>query len=146
VRQRLAKAPSDPTLNYLLAELLIRTGVKPGTPAFREAQAAAQRAVHSKPDFTLAQDVLTELYLRSGEAHLAEATARLALKSDPNDQSALYHLIVCLRGKGDQTELPQLVQRLAEVTAGLREQEKARNRFKLVEEESDRNSQKRVNP
>ncbi len=146
VKQRLAKTPSDPTLNYLLAELLIRTGVKPGTPAFREAKAAAQRAVRSKPDFTLAQDVLTELYLRSGEAHLAEATARLALKSDPNDQSALYHLIVCLRGKGDQTELPQLVQRLAEVTASLREQEKALNRFKLVEEEGGRNSQKGVTP
>jgi hypothetical protein len=68
------------------------------------------------------------------------------LKSDPNDQSALYHLIVCLRGKGDQAELPQLVQRLAEVTAGLREQEKARNHYKLVEEESNRNSQKSVNP
>ncbi len=146
VRQRLAKAPGDPTLNYLLAELLIRTGVKPGTPAFQEAKAAAQRAVRSKPDFALAEDLLTELYLRSGEARLAEATARLALKSDPNDQSALYHLIVCLRGKSDQTELPQLVQRLAEVTAGLREQEKAMNRFKLVEEESDRNSHRKMNP
>jgi hypothetical protein len=102
--------------------------------------------VRSKPDFALAEDVLTELYLRSGEAQLAEATARLALKSDRNDQAAIYHLIVCLRGKGDQTELPQLVQRLAEVTAGLREQEKALNRFKLVEEESDRNSRKNVNP
>jgi tetratricopeptide (TPR) repeat protein len=146
VRQRLAKAPADPTLNYLLAELLIRKGVQPGTPSFQEAKAAAQRAVRSKPDFALAEDVLTELYLRSGETGLAEASARHALKSDPNDQSALYHLIVCLRGKGDQTELPQLVQRLAEVTAGLREQEKARNRFKLVEEEGDRNSQKRANP
>ncbi len=146
VRQRLAKAPGDPTLNYLLAELLIRTGVKPGTPAFQEAKAAAQRAVRSKPDFTVAQDVLTELYLRSGETRLAEATARLALKSDPNDQSALYHLIVCLRGKGDRAELPQLVQKLAEVTASLHEQEKALSRFKLVEEESNRNSQKRVNP
>jgi tetratricopeptide (TPR) repeat protein len=145
VRQRLAKAPADPTLNYLLAELLIRTGVKPGTPAFQEAKAAAKRAVRGKPDFTLAEDVLTELYLRSGETSLAEATARLALKSDPNDQSALYHLIVCLRGKGDGTELPQLVQRLAEVTAGLREQEKALSRFKLVEEESDRNSQGKAN-
>ncbi len=146
VRQRLAKAPADPTLNYLLAELLIRSGVKPGTPAFQEAKAAAKRAVRGKPDFTQAEDVLTELYLRSGERSLAEATARLALKTDPNDQSALYHLIACLRGKGDQTQLPQLVQRLAEVTAGLREQEKALSRFKLVEEESSRNSQGKVNP
>ncbi|HKM80905.1 MAG TPA: tetratricopeptide repeat protein [Candidatus Acidoferrum sp.] len=146
VRLRLAKAPADPTLNYLLAELLIRKGAQPGTPSFQEAKAAAQRAVRSKPEFTLAQDVLTELYLRAGNTALAEATARLALQSDPNDQSALYHLIVCLRGRGEQTELPQLVQKLAEVTAGLREQEKAQNRFKLVEEESGRNSQKGVVP
>jgi tetratricopeptide (TPR) repeat protein len=121
VKQRLAKAPDDPTLNYLLAELLIRAGVQPGTPSFQEAEAAAQRAVRSKPDFALAEDVLTELYLRSGETGLAEATSRLALKSDPNDQSALDHLIVCLHRIGDRRELPQLVQRLAEVTAGLRE-------------------------
>ncbi len=146
VRQRLAKAPADPTLNYLLAELLIRKGAQPGTPSFQEAKAAAQRAVRSKPDFTLAQDVLTELYLRAGNTALAEATARLALKSDPNDQSALYHLIACLRGRGEHAELPQLVQKLAEVTAGLREQEKAQNRFKLVEEESGRNSEKGVAP
>jgi len=146
VKQRLAKAPDDPILNYLLAELLIRKGVQPGTPSFQEAEAAAQRAVRSKPDFALAEDVLTELYLRSGKTSLAERTSRLALKSDPNDQSALYHLIVCLRKKGDLTELPQLVQRLAEATAGLRQQEEARNRFKLVEEEGGRNPQSRGIP
>jgi tetratricopeptide (TPR) repeat protein len=141
VKQRLAKAPDDPTLNYLLAEFLIRKGAQPGTLSFQEAKVAAKRAVRSKPDFALAQDVLTELYLRAGETAHAEAAARLALKSDPNDQSALYHLIVCLRGKGDQTELPQLVQKLAAVTANLREQEKALNRFKLVEDEGGKNSQ-----
>ena len=146
VKQRLAKAPDDPTLNYLLAELLIRKGVQPGTPSFQEAKDAAQRAVRSKPDFAVAEDVLTELYLRSGEAGLAEATSRLALKSDPNDQAALYHLIVCLRQKGERTELSQLVQRLAEVTEGLRDQEKARNRFRLVEEEGGRYSQGKMNP
>jgi tetratricopeptide (TPR) repeat protein len=146
VKQRLAKAPDDATLNYLLAELLIRTGVKPATPSFQEAKDAALRAVHSNPEFTLAEDVLTELYLRAGEVDQAEVTARLALQSDPNDQSALYHLIVCLRGKGDRTELPKLVQRLAEATAGLREQEKARSRFKLVEEEAGRESAQKVNP
>jgi tetratricopeptide (TPR) repeat protein len=146
VKQRLAKAPGDPVLNYLLAELLIRKGVQPGTPSFREAEAAAQRAVHGKPDFVVAEDVLTELYLRSGKTGLAEATSRQALKSDPNDQSALYHLIVCLRKKGDLTELPQLVQRLAEASARSLEQEKALARFKLVEEKGGRNSQTRGTP
>jgi len=134
VKQRLAAAPDDATLNYLLAELLIRTGAKPGSASFQEAEKVAERAVHTNPEFAPALDVLTELYLRSGKAALAEHTARLALKSDPSDQSALYHLIVCLRSRGDSSELPKLVQRLAEATAGRREQEKARSRFKLEED------------
>jgi tetratricopeptide (TPR) repeat protein len=142
VQRRLAKEPDDPTLNYLYAELLIRKGVQPGTPLFQKAQAAAQRAVRGKPDLTAAQDVLTQLYLRSGETALAEKTARLALASNQDDQTALYNLIVCLRKRGDQKELPQLVQRLAETTAGLREQEKARSRFKLVEEQAVESSEK----
>jgi tetratricopeptide (TPR) repeat protein len=147
VKQRLMKAPHDAVLNYLLAEIHIRMGVVPGTPPFKEAMAAAQRALRTEPGFNLAADTLTELYLRSGETALAERTSRLALKSDPNDQSALYHLIVCLRKKkGDLSELPQLVQRLAEATARLREQEGALNRFKLVEEKAGRDSQQRVTP
>ena len=142
VKQRLAKAPDDPTLNYLLAELFIRKGVEPGTPAFQQATAAAEHALREQPGFNLAADTLTELYLRAGQTGLAEKISHQALKSDPNDQSALYHLIVCLRkNKGGQSELPQLVQRLAEATARLREQEEALNRFKLVEEKGGRGSQ-----
>lgn len=140
VRRRLAKEPDDSTLNYLLAELLIRKGVQPGTPSFQRAKIAAQRALRSQPDLTAAQNVLTQLYLRSGDTALAEKTARLALASDGDDQTALYNLIVCLRKRGDHTELPQLVRRLAEITAKVREQEKARSRFKLVEEQAAKDS------
>jgi tetratricopeptide (TPR) repeat protein len=146
VRQRLTNSPNDPTLNYFLADLLIRKGAAPGTPSFQQAKAAVVYAVQLSPDFTLALDLLTELYLRSGETKLAEQTARTALKADPNDQPALYHLIACLRERGDHTELPQLVQRLATVTATLREQEQARNRFKLVEEQSSVASQGKGTP
>jgi tetratricopeptide (TPR) repeat protein len=146
VKQRLANAPDDPILNYLLAELFIRKGAQPGTPVFQEAVAAAQRALRKEPGFNLAADALTELYLRAGETALAERTSRLTLKSDPNDQSALYHLIVCLRKRGDRAELPHVVQRLAQATAALQDQERARNRFRLVEEKGSHDSQKRAIP
>jgi tetratricopeptide (TPR) repeat protein len=146
VKQRLANAPDDPILNYLLAELFIRKGAQPGTPVFQEAVAAAQRALRKEPGFNLAADTLTELYLRAGETALAERTSRLTLKSDPNDQSALYHLIVCLRKRGDRAELPQVVQRLAQAAAALQDQERARNRFRLVEEKGSHDSQKRAIP
>jgi len=146
LRQRLEKSPNDPALNYLLAELLLRSGTQPGTSSFQEAETAAMRAVQGKPDFTRAEDLLAELYLRAGETGLAEQMARKALKSDPEDQSALYNLIICVRSNGDHAELSQLVQRLAEATANLREQEKARNRYRLVEEGAGHGSPQKTAP
>jgi tetratricopeptide (TPR) repeat protein len=133
VKQRLARNPDDPVLNYLLAEILIRKGVHPGTPQFLEAVSAAERAVHSKPDFALADDVLSELYLRFGQTSRAAQVSRLALEANPDDQSAIYHLIICLRKEGDHKDLPPLVQKLRQVTAAAQKRETARNRFKLVE-------------
>jgi tetratricopeptide (TPR) repeat protein len=134
VRERLKQAPNDPILNYLLAEVLIRRGVRPGTPEFEEAEQAARRAVHNKPDFALAYDVLSVLYLRAGQTSQAVDVARLALKADPEDSAAVYHLIVCLRKEGDKRELAQLVKKLAEISTKERERTTAVNRYKLVEE------------
>jgi len=136
VRERRRQTPDDAVLNYLLAEILLRKGAKPGASEFQEAVDAAQHAVHLKPDFALAYDVLSALYLRSGQTRQAEEVSRRAVKEDPNDSTAVYHLIACLRKQGDKQELPQLVKRLAEMAASAREQNAATNRYKLVEEKA----------
>jgi len=140
VRVRLKKTPNDPILNYLLAEILLRKGAAPGTQGFQVAEDAARRSIRSKPDFPLARDVLSELCLRSGRTSEAIAESRRALKDDPNDQSAIYHLIVALRKTGNVAEVPDLVQRLAQVTGDARKQEAERNRYKLVEDEADQSA------
>jgi len=140
VRGRLKNTPNDPILNYLLAEILLRKGATPGTQEFQVAEDAARRSIHNKPDFPLARDVLSELYLRSGRTSEAIAESRQALKVDPNDQSAIYHLVEALRKTGDLTEVPSLVQRLGQVTGDARKQEAERNRYRLVENEADRPS------
>jgi tetratricopeptide (TPR) repeat protein len=137
VRERLKKAPTDPMLNYLLAEVLIRKGIRPGTPEFREAKDAAQLAVRSKPDFALAYDVLSVLCLRAGQTSQAIDASRQALKADPEDSAAVYHLIVCLRKEGDTREIPQLVKKMADMSAAARERTAALNRYKLVEDATD---------
>lgn len=134
VRARLQKSPNDPILNYLLAEILLRKGVQPHTPEFGEALSAARRSIQDKPDFVLAHDVLSELYLRADMIGEAIAQSRLALKADRDDQSALYHLIVALRKSGNSSEIPALVQRLAQATSSAREREADINRFKLVDQ------------
>jgi tetratricopeptide (TPR) repeat protein len=133
VRKRLKQAPDEPGLNYLLAEVLIRKGIRPGTPEFQEAKKAAQRAVRSKPDFALAYDELGLLYLKAGQIDKSIAASRLAVKADPADSDAIYHLIICMRKEGNKRELQELVKKLAEMSAAARKRTAAINRFKLVE-------------
>jgi hypothetical protein len=63
---------------------------------------------------------------------------RLALKSDPDDQTAMYHLILALRHSQkpqDRAEATTLVKRLSELQKVGRQKETNRKRFKLVEQE-----------
>lgn len=134
VRHRLKKDPNDAVLNYLLAEILFRQGTQPGTPAFSEAMSAARRSVAEKSDLVPAEDLLAELCLRSGDVRGAAQASDRALKADPADASALYHLVICARKEGDNKKAAQLAQRLAQVSAAAQKQEAERNRFRLVEE------------
>jgi protein involved in temperature-dependent protein secretion len=53
---------------------------------------AASKAVVLKPDFVMARDLLAKLYLESGQLEKAEQQCRMALRDNPSDQEALYHL------------------------------------------------------
>jgi len=134
VRAQLRSHPGDAFLHYLEAQVLFQQGADPGTPQFKEAIAAASRAVQLKPDFVLAHDLLGNLYLNSGEIERSIAQSRRALEENPSDQEALYHLIQALRkSKGPKGELPGLVKRLAVLRQQSRETEAAQNRYKLYE-------------
>jgi len=135
IRERLSKSPNDPALNYLLAEVLNRRNAGPGTPEFAEALAAASRAVHAKPDFLLARDVLSGLYLKSGDLQKSIAESRLALKQDPDDRTAVYHLIEALRKSGNTSELPALVARMHKIVEAEAKNQAEVYRFRLVETE-----------
>ncbi len=136
LRVRLKQAPNDPALNYALAESLIRKGVVPGTAEFREARAAAQNAVRSKPDFALAYDALSVLDLSAGLTSQAADADRRALEADPDSFSAAYHLLLCLRKGGDPEEVRELIKKLAAMSAARTKADTA-NRFRLAEEAPD---------
>jgi hypothetical protein len=59
----------------------------------------------------------------------------MALRGNPSDQEALYHLIQALRqsGKGSKVEMAALVQKLADLRQHSREQEASANKYKLYE-------------
>jgi tetratricopeptide (TPR) repeat protein len=135
VESQLKSHPAEAFLYYLKAQILIQKGAPAGSPEFRQAIAAATRATQIQPDFVLPRDILGNLYLKSGELNLAIEQCRLALRGNPSDQEALYHLIQALRqsGKGSKEETGELVQRLADLRQQSREHEAAANKYKLYE-------------
>lgn len=133
IRQRLHKNPNDAFLNYLLAEALARAGATPGSEKFQDAMEAASRAIKLKPNFALARDVLSRLYLQEGKTQEAIEQGRMALNDDPTDQTAVYHLILALRKAGDENEIPGLVSQLARLRQQSRMKESAERRYSLVE-------------
>jgi tetratricopeptide (TPR) repeat protein len=145
VEERLKDHPADPFLHYLLAEILTKNGAQPQSPEFLRAVASAEKAVQLKPDFVLARDVLSRLYLESGQTAKAIAQCRATLKYDGNDQVALYRLIRALRAedaKRHEAEISQLLQSLAEVRKQAQQKEVEASQYKLVEAPADTPSKK----
>lgn len=133
VRSRLETHPNDPVLLYLLADSLTRGGAQPGSPQFKEALNAANKAVALDPDLTEARDVLSNLYLKERDLPRVIEQCKIALRTDPKDEEALYRLTQALRKSGKTTEIPELLKRLAALQQADRTEEQTRNRYKLVE-------------
>jgi len=133
VQEKLASKPNDPILLYLEADVLTQKGPEPGSPEFQTAMRAARKAVALRPTLGTARGVLAKLYLQSGQYSEAAAQCRKALESDPKDQAALYHLIQALRKSGKNSEIPQLLKRLALLRQDATREEREQYRYKLVE-------------
>ena len=133
VEEKLAHKPDDPVLLYVQADILAQEGAEPGSADFEKAMHSAKRAVALRPALGPAHGVLAKLYLQSGQYGDAAAQCRKALEIDPNDQSALYHLIQAMRRNDPNHEIPQLLKRLASLRADAAQKEREQYRFKLIE-------------
>lgn len=132
LRHKLSKKPDDAFLWSLEASLLSESAPAPGTPEFSEAMHAAQNAVKLDPGISSAYDVLAKLYEQTGSTDEAIGQCRNALRYNPKDQTALYHLIMMLRKRDSKNEVPGLVKRLAELRQEATQQEAERNRYKII--------------
>jgi tetratricopeptide (TPR) repeat protein len=104
--------PNDAFTQYLLAEALSERELAPGSPEYAEAVAAATRAATLDPKMLSALDLLSTLSQRAGHTQLAIDYSQKALSVDPNDQQALYHLLLALRKTDRKDEVPAVLQRL----------------------------------
>jgi Flp pilus assembly protein TadD len=132
VRAKLAQKPDDAFLLYLQSAILSKSSAEPDSPEFRQGLESAKRSVTLQPSLTAAHNILAKYYLDAGQNALAAQECRIVLQQSPSDQSALYHLVIALRKTGDQTEIPDLLRRLAKARQEATKQEGERNRYKLV--------------
>ncbi len=141
VRAKLKQNPDDGYLYYVKAETLRQKGMEPGTAAFQEALTAAEKAVQLNPKFPLAQDLLGTLYLRQNKLSMAIQQFNSALKVEPNNEQALYHLIVASRNSGQTRVIPELMKRLAQAKAFNKKQDEQMNRYTFVVEPDRKQNQ-----
>jgi len=136
VQAKLARKPNDPLLLYLQADVLSQKGADPGTPEFQVAMQSAKKAVALQPTLAAARGVLAKLYMQTGQYHEAIEQCRKALAIDPKDQTAVYRLIQALRKTGEKKEIPELLQRLAQLREDATKEEKEHYRYKIFEEDT----------
>jgi len=137
VEAKLARKPNDPYLLYLKADFLTQKSSDAGTAEFESAMSSAKKAVALQPSLAAARSVLAKLYFQNGQFELAIEQCRIALKSDPHDQTTLYRLIQALRKTGKTEEIPALLKQLAAVREQATKEERERYRYKLVEPSAD---------
>ena len=138
IREQLKAHPNSALLHYLFAKLVVGQGTDSDTKLSDQALQSALLAVKIKSDMTEARDLLAIMYTDKNEFGLALVQCRLALKSDPDDQTSIYHLILALRHSQkpeDRAEATTLVKRLSELQKVGRQKETNRKRFKLEEQQ-----------
>ena len=132
--------PDEAYAHYLLAEALQGESKPVGSPEFNEEIHEAQRALQLEPRMVAAHDLLAAVYIEYGHTQEAIEHSRASLAIDPNDQQAVYHLILALRKTDDKSEVPQLVNRLMELQRESKSTAAASRKFRLYEEPAQPNS------
>ena len=133
VREQLKSHPRDALLHLLLAKLIMTKGPDTQSREFKEAMHHTLVAVEIKPDLVGAHDQLASMYMSLGQYDQAIKECKTALKYDPSNETALYHLIISLRHTGHKDDLRPMVKRLAELHKESMQRETDRKKFRLVE-------------
>lgn len=137
-----AKAqPQDALTLYLLAEALSQRGPAEGSADYIEEVAAARKACQLDPSMIASHDLLATIYLQASHPQLAMEESRAVLKLDPNNQQALYHLILSLRNTGNKDEIPPLLKQLAAARVAAQNEQTHNMRFQLQEARADATAQ-----
>jgi tetratricopeptide (TPR) repeat protein len=129
--------PQDPLLQYLYAEALAHENGNDSEQNSAKAIAAVKKALELEPDYQPARDLLCTLLLKTNRYAEVIDQAGIALKHDPNDQSALYQEIQAQRRLGNKEAIQPLVSRLEELK---HQQQVAQAQYLLEDANTNRSS------
>jgi tetratricopeptide (TPR) repeat protein len=135
--QQAAKHPQDPLLQYLYAEAMAHDNGNDTEQNTARAIAAVKNALELEPGYQPARDLLCTLLLKTNRYTEVIDQARIALKSDPTDQSALYQEIQAQRRLGNKEAIQPLVSRLEELK---RQQQVTQTQYLLEDANTHRSS------
>lgn len=116
-RAGIQERQEDYLLLTILGDALIRSGATPGTPEFREARAALEKAVALRPGYATAQIALgTALAMEDQTAPAVEHLEK-ARALDPRNPSVYAHLAVAYRKLGKPQQADAMLAALAQLNA-----------------------------
>jgi Flp pilus assembly protein TadD len=113
--KQLAITPNDAVTNYMLADLLIRSGALPHQTDFDKALMHLKKSLAAKPDSAEAQILMAKLLTQTGDYADALSHIEVALRTEPTNQSALNRKFVLLHKLHRDGEAQQVLSRLKNV-------------------------------
>jgi len=132
IRSRLKHAPNDATLNFLLADLLLRRSDDSQKSGQEEARRLLTNAVRLQPDMAKAHAALGKLLLKDDDAEAAMRELKVALEKEPNDRIALNQYVLALTKLQRPAEARAAAEHLRDVLAEARRAEVRKNRIRIV--------------
>jgi len=127
--EKLKQHPHDAELFLLKADVLNRQGNSGGSFA------AARKAVELKLDFPRAHDLLASLYLPNGDERNSIRECQAALKTDPEDETALYRWLRILSShhkKSDASAIAKMTARWNKTRQRQKEIDLRESRYRIM--------------
>jgi len=114
LREGIRRQPQDVHLYYFLVDLLFRTGIAPGSPAYDQALSTVEASLRLDPDFALTYLQRARLKLLANQTESAIADLEHARALEPDSETIIYQLAVAYRRGGRTHDADKMFALIAE--------------------------------
>ncbi len=112
LEQTLREDPTNFYAHYLLGDIAMTQGSRPGTPAEARSLKHLQQATALRPDFVLARISLGKLYLKRNDLDSAIRELETSIRLDPQATTAYYQLSIAYRKAGEKEKALEALQQV----------------------------------